>query len=380
MRYPDYYERAQEPPRDQPTAEQEPQDPSLSEHITCLLARQSWIPPTLPLNTPAVTKDVYEFMTEDQQVAREKYVSLLASNLYTADMLSALAPNTAAVAIKIPLRNLSQLLSWPACLNAMRVTEAADSNFSLEKFRTTMLVVVLRPVAQFFTRHLQALKELNAVKEHHASLLMLVDLPFWEAVLLDATQHFQNTAFGRARLAHVYTIGEGHDQCIDRLYVHLPPIAGIVLLRSLLREQQGEGEIWQAQAFKLEWKPTSEEKSLPARLSGKMRVIHTLAPHLERATMEAVHKSLDVSHVWITKFVKLPTDTVGSFIMTFNTDAVADLLGVEEANATDRPQNERGPEGVSSSQADIQPSEPSLPTSHLPTVYRRGLPQGQTQQ
>ena len=70
--------------------------------------------------------------------------------------------------------------------------------------------------------------------------------------------------------------------------------------------------------------------------------------------MEAVHKSLDVSHVWITKFVKLPKDSVGSFIMTFSTNAVADLLGVEEANAADRPQNERDPEGVSSSQADIQ--------------------------
>ena len=57
-------------------------------------------------------------------------------------------------------------------------------------------MVVLRPIAQFFTRHPQALKELNAVKEHHASLLMLVDLPFWKAVLLDA---IQNTAFGRAQ-------------------------------------------------------------------------------------------------------------------------------------------------------------------------------------
>ena len=84
--------------------------------------------------------------------------------------------------------------------------------------------------------------------------------------------------------------------------------------------------------------------------------------------MEAVHKSLDVSHVWITNFVKLPKDTVGSFIMTFNTDAVADLLGIEEANAADRLQDEGGPEGVPSSQADIQPSEPSSPTSHLPSV------------
>ena len=187
-----------------------------------------------------------------------------------------------------------------------------------------------RPKWWRMTAVVQPLKELNAVKEHYASLLMLVDLPFWEAVLLDATQHFQNTAFGRARLAHVYTTGEGHDQRIDRLYVHLPPFAGVVLLHSLLREQQGEGELWQAQAFKLEWKPTSKEKSLPARLSGKMRAIHTLPPHLERATMEAVHKSLNVSHVWITKFVKLPKDTVGSFIMTFNIDAVADLLGVED--------------------------------------------------
>ena len=243
MRHPDHHEKAKEPPRELPAAEQEPQDPSLSEHITRLLARQSWIPPKLPLNTPAVTKDVYEFTTKEQQVAREKYVSLLANDLEstdllsTADILSALAPSTAAVAIKIPLHKLSQLLSWPACLNAMRVTEAADPNFSLEKFRTTMLVVALRPIAQFFTRHLQELKKLKSVKEHHASHLMLIDLSFWEAVLLDATQHFQNTALGRARLAHVYTIGEGYDQRIDRLYVHLPPIAGIVLLRSLLREQ-----------------------------------------------------------------------------------------------------------------------------------------------
>ena len=189
-------------------------------------------------------------------------------------MLSALAPYTAAVAIKIPLRNLSQLLSWPACLK--------------------------------------------------------------EAVLLDAMQHFQNTAFGRARLAHAYTIhiGEGHDQRIDRLCVHLPPIAGIVLLHSLLREQQGEGELWQAQAFKLEWKPMSEEKSLPARLSGKKRQ-HAASGE----SNHAAHNSLDASHVWITKFVKLPKNTVGSFVMTFNTDAVADLLGVEEANTTDRLQN-----------------------------------------
>ena len=100
----------------------------------------------------------------------------------------------------------------------MRVTEAAGPGFFLEKFRTTMLVSALRPVAQFFTRHLQQLKELKLVKEHHASLLMLIDPSFWEAVLLDAMQHFQNTALCRARLAHVYTIGEGYEQRIDRLY------------------------------------------------------------------------------------------------------------------------------------------------------------------
>ena len=131
--------------------------------------------------------------------------------------------------------------------------------------------------------------------------MTLIDLSFWEAVLLDAVQHFQSTALGRARLAHVYTIGEGYDQRIDRLYVHLPPIAGIVLLHSLLREQQREGELWQAQAFKLKWKSTSTEKSLPAGLSGKMRVIHTLPPHLERAMMEAIYNSLQVSHMWITR-------------------------------------------------------------------------------
>ena len=35
-----------------------------------------------------------------------------------------------------------------------------------------------------------------------------------------------------------------------------------------------------------------------------------------------------LNHVWITKFVKLPKDTAGSFIMTLHTDVVADLLGV----------------------------------------------------
>ena len=108
--------------------------------------------------------------------------------------------------------------------------EAAGSNFSLEKFRTTMQVVALRPVAQFFTRHLQQLKELKSVKEHRASLLMLIDPSFWEAVLLDAMQHFQNTALRRAWLAHVYTIGERYEQHIDSVcapsaYCWLSPLA-----------------------------------------------------------------------------------------------------------------------------------------------------------
>ena len=46
------------------------------------------------------------------------------------------------------------------------------------------------------------------------------------------------------------------------------------------------------------------------------------ASSIERATMEAIYNSLHVNHLWITKFVKLPKDTVGSFIMTFH-DAVA---------------------------------------------------------
>ena len=110
----------------------------------------------------------------------------------------------------------------------------------------------------------------------------------WEAVSLDAMQHFQNTALRRARLAHVYTIGEGYEQRIDRLYVHLPPVAGLVLLQSLISEQQRVNELWQAYAFQLEWKPSCMAKSLPAGLAGKMRVIHTLPPQLERATMEAI--------------------------------------------------------------------------------------------
>ena len=109
------------------------------------------------------------------------------------------------------------------------------------------------------------------------------------------------------------------------------------------------------------------EKSLPAGLAGKMRVIHTLPPHLERATMEAIHNSLQVSHVWIAKFVKLPKDTVGSFIMTFHTDAVADLLGVEEANPRGEPQQEEDPAGGPINQAEVQPSMPSSPSSHLPS-------------
>ena len=154
------------------------------------------------------------------------------------------------------------------------------------------------------------------------------------------------------RLAHVYTIGEGYEQRIDRLYVHLPPIAGLVLLRSLLSEQQKANDLWQAQASQLKWKPTCMAKSLPG-LAGKMRVIHTLPPQLERATMEAIYNSLHVNHVWITKFVKLPKDTVGSFIMTFHTDAVADLLGVEEANPSGEPELEEDLAGIPGSQVEV---------------------------
>ena len=60
--------------------------------------------------------------------------------------------------------------------------------------------------------------------------------------------------------------------------------------------------------------------------------------------------------------------------MAFNADAVADLLGVEDGNATDRPESKRELEGVSSSPAaDIQPSEPSLRTRHIPSVWAGGL-------
>ena len=99
MRYPaDYHKRTQEPP---PLSTNN----RIQACRSTLHAYSPWTSPTLPLNTPAVTKDIYEFMAEDQQVAREKYVSLLASNLekadllHTADMLSALASNTAAAAI-----------------------------------------------------------------------------------------------------------------------------------------------------------------------------------------------------------------------------------------------------------------------------------------
>ena len=54
--------------------------------------------------------------------------------------------------------------------------------------------------------------------------------------------------------------------------------------------------------------------------------------------------------------------------MTFHTDAVADLLGVEEANAIEWPQQEGDPDGVPSSHADVQPSVPSSPSSYLPSV------------
>ena len=79
--FPEHHQMAKEPPQEQPVAVQEPQDPSLSEHITCLLARQAWVPFKLPLNTPAVTKDSYEFAAEDQQVAMDRYISMLAKDL-----------------------------------------------------------------------------------------------------------------------------------------------------------------------------------------------------------------------------------------------------------------------------------------------------------
>ena len=50
------------------------------------------------------------------------------------------------------------------------------------------------------------------------SLLMLINLPFWEAVLLDATQNFQNTAFGRAGETYACPHNRQHDQNIDRLH------------------------------------------------------------------------------------------------------------------------------------------------------------------
>ena len=123
-----------------------------------------------------------------------------------------------------------------------------------------------------------------------------------------------------------------------------------LLLHSLISEQQRANDLWQAHAFQLKWKPTCMAKSLPAGLAGKMRVIHTLPPQLERATMEAIYNSLHVNHVWITKFVKLPKDTVGSFIMTFHTDGVADLLGVEEANPSGEAQLDEDPAGTPGSQ------------------------------
>ena len=70
----------------------------------------------------------------------------------------------------------------------------------------------------------------------------------------------------------------------------------------------------------------------------------------------------------------MPKDTAGSFIMTFHTDAVADLLGVEESNPVERLQQEGDPEGGPSSQADVQPSLPSsfyLPDQEL--VHRAAL-------
>ena len=51
------------------------------------VSSESWTLPKLPLNTPAVTKDVYKFTANEQQVAKKKYAALLASNLEDADLL-----------------------------------------------------------------------------------------------------------------------------------------------------------------------------------------------------------------------------------------------------------------------------------------------------
>ena len=86
-------------------------------------------------------------------------------------------------------------------------------------------------------------------------------------------------------------------------------------------------------AFSLERKPTDKEQKLAARLSGKMRIYHSLPPHVERATsIAAVRKAEEVFHLWIARFVKLPKDTVGSFIVTFHTEAATDLFGLKPVN------------------------------------------------
>ena len=69
-------------------------------------------------------------------------------------------------------------------------------------------------------------------------------------------------------------------------------------------------------------------------------------------------------HVWITKFVKLPKDTMGSFIMTFNTDVVAKQVGMEEANAIGWRQQDQTQKKCQQP----QPSEPSSPSSYLSSV------------
>ena len=51
--------------------------------------------------------------------------------------------------------------------------------------------------------------------------------------------------------------------------------------------------------------------------------------------------------------------------MTFHTDAVADLLGVEEANPRGELLQKEDPAGGPINQAEVQPSMPSLPLSYL---------------
>ena len=64
-------------------AEEAPRDPSLLHvYLGSLGHRQSCL-----LTPQRLQKDVYQFMTEEQQVARKKYVSLLASDLENVDLL-----------------------------------------------------------------------------------------------------------------------------------------------------------------------------------------------------------------------------------------------------------------------------------------------------